>query len=109
MKRSVSRLQLAGLRSPEGMAEYRKLLEYGVVNSNVRMGDLKNLMKDVRFGDGNIATDSILKPMLKSLGAVGRGAKKTADFMQRAYVAEDDFWKMFNFEVEIARKLSKYN
>ena len=46
MKRSVSRLQLAGLRSPEGMAEYRKLLEYGVVNSNVRMGDLKNLMRD---------------------------------------------------------------
>ena len=108
MKRSVSRLQLAGLRSPEGMAEYRKLLEYGVVNSNVRMGDLKNLMRDVKIGDGNIATDSILKPMLKSLGAIGRGAKKTADFMQKAYVAEDDFWKMFNFEVEIDRLAAAY-
>ena len=41
------------------------------VNTNTRMGDLRNLMKDVRFGDGNIATDSVLRPMLNSLGRSG--------------------------------------
>ena len=47
--------------------------------------------------------------MLNSLGALGKGVKKGAKFMQDAYVAEDDFWKVFNFEVEYGRlfKLNK--
>ena len=52
------------------MERYRRYLELGVTNTNTRLGDLRNLMKDVRFGDGNIATDSILRPMLNSLGAI---------------------------------------
>ena len=40
--------------------QYREYLELGIVNTNVRLGDLRNLMKDVRFGEGNFATDSIL-------------------------------------------------
>ena len=32
---------------------YRELLELGVVNSQVQIGDLKNLMRDVNFGDTN--------------------------------------------------------
>ena len=30
---------------------YQKLLELGVVNSNVRLGDLSRLLKDVNFGE----------------------------------------------------------
>ena len=42
-----------------------------------KLGDLRNLMKDVRFGEGNFATDSILFPMINSLGKkAGRGIKK---------------------------------
>ena len=91
------------------MERYRRYLELGVTNTNTRLGDLRNLMKDVRFGDGNIATDSVLRPMFNSLGALGKGVKKGAKFMQDAYVAEDDFWKVFNFEVEYGRlfKLNK--
>ena len=92
-----------GIRNPLSMERYRRYLELGVVNTNVRMGDLRNLMKDVRFGDGNIATDSILKPMLNSLGALGKTVKKAGKVMQDAYVAEDDFWKILNFEVEYGR------
>ena len=59
-------------------------------------------MKDVRFGEGNIATDSILKPMINILGKkTSRGIKKTAKFMQDLYVAEDDFWKILNYEVQL--------
>ena len=58
-----------GLRDPKAMEYYRELLELGVTNSNVRMGDLKNLMRDAKiFESGNVATDSILKPMMKALG-----------------------------------------
>ena len=99
MQRAGATIQV-GIRNPLSMERYRRYLELGVTNTNTRLGDLRNLMKDVRFGDGNIATDSILKPMLNSLGAFGKGVKKGGKFMQDLYVAEDDFWKVFNFEVE---------
>ena len=44
-------------------------------------------MKDIRFGEGNIATDSVLKPMLEVLGKkTSRGIKKVGKFMQDLYV-----------------------
>ena len=108
MQRAGATIQI-GIRNPLSMERYRRYLELGVTNTNTRLGDLRNLMKDIRFGDGNIATDSVLRPMLNSLGALGKGVKKGAKFMQDAYVAEDDFWKVFNFEVEYGRifKLNK--
>ena len=110
---NARRLVQLGVRDPKAMEEYRELLELGIVNSNVRMGDLKNLMKDAKiFESGNVATDSILKPMIQSLGKVGentaRGLKKTAQVMQDAYVAEDDFWKIFNYNVEKERLADVY-
>ena len=110
---NARRLIQLGVRDPKAMEEYRELLELGIVNSNVRMGDLKNLMRDAKiFESGNVATDSILKPMIQSLGKVGentaRGLKKTAQVMQDAYVAEDDFWKIFNYNVEKERLLDVY-
>jgi hypothetical protein len=112
MKKAKDSLQL-GIRDPKAMDYYRELLELGVVNSNVRMGDLTNLMKDAKvFESGNIATDSILKPMIKSLGKAGEAAKravrKGASFMQDAYVAEDDFWKIGLYETELARRTAAY-
>ena len=98
-----------GMRQPEAMAKYREYLDLGIVNTNVRLGDLRNLMKDVRFGEGNIATDSVLFPMLRSLGKnVSKGIKKTGRAFQDAYVAEDDFWKIYNYEVELARLRNAY-
>ena len=113
MKRAKDSLQL-GLRDPKAMEYYRELLELGVVNSNVRMGDLKNLMRDAKiFESGNVATDSILKPMMNSLGKIGeaakRGTRKTASFMQDAYVAEDDFWKIAMYETELGRRGAAYS
>jgi len=101
-----------GLREEKAMDYYRELLELGVVNSNVRMGDLKNLMRDVRLFEGNLVTDSVLKPMLNSLGKIGEAARRTgrkaAAFMQDAYVAEDDFWKIAMYETELARRSDLY-
>ena len=65
LARAGATVQL-GIRNPLSMERYRRYLELGVVNTNTRMGDLRNLMRDVRFGDGNIATDSVLRPMLNS-------------------------------------------
>lgn len=102
-----------GLRDPKAMEYYRELLELGVTNSNVRMGDLKNLMRDARvFESGNVATDSILKPMMRALGKTGeatvRGARKIGQGMQDLYVAEDDFWKITMYEVEKLRRADAF-
>ena len=52
--------------------------------------------------------DSI-KPLLNNLGkGISRGVKKTTKAFQDAYVAEDDFWKIYNFEVELARLRNAY-
>ena len=59
------------------------------------MGDLKSLLRDVKFGEG-ISTDNVLKPMMSKLGKIGQ---KFQDF----YVAEDDFWKITNYAVELDR------
>ena len=55
------------------------------------------------FGEGNIATDSILKPMINTLGKrVSRGIKKTVlSLCKTMYVAEDDIWKIVGYETTI--------
>ena len=109
MKNAFGTVQVGGPRTPISQEKYRRYLELGIVNTNVRLGDLRNLMKDIRFGEGNIATDSILKPMINTLGKkVSRGIKKTGKFMQDLYVAEDDIWKIVNFEVQMITRGEKY-
>src|SRR5210317_2385423 len=108
-KEAFGTVQVGGPRQPLSQEKYRKYLELGIVNTNVRLGDLRNLMKDVRFGEGNIATDSVLKPLINSLGKkTSRGIKKTGKFMQDLYVAEDDFWKIMNYETQLVQRGDKY-
>jgi hypothetical protein len=83
--------------TPQSEAFYRKLLNLGVVNSNVSQGDLNRLLKDVRFGEtlGNLENKSINN----IVNFMSRGKK----FAQDAYTAEDDFWKIFSWLGEKAR------
>jgi len=80
---------------------YRELLELGVVNSQVQIGDLRALMKDVNFGDKIGDLDAVLNPMLSKL-------KKIPEYLQGKYTAEDDFWKITNYFVEMDRRRNAY-
>ena len=71
---------------------YRELLELGVVNTNVRLGDLTRLLEDVNFG-GTMTSDKGLRMLLKPFSKFKR-------FAQDLYVAEDDFWKIASWAVE---------
>jgi hypothetical protein len=74
---------------------YDELLELGVVNTNVRLGDVTRLMEDVKFGEtmtANRGTAMLMKPLSK-LKSVG----------QDLYTAEDDFWKIYSWAVEKTR------
>jgi hypothetical protein len=109
MNQAFGSVQVGGPRKPISQEKYREYLELGITNTNVRLGDLRNLMKDVRFGEGNIATDSVLKPMINTLGKrVSRGIKKGAKFMQDMYVAEDDIWKIIGYETQLLQRGNAY-
>ena len=92
----TSALLKLGPNSAEAQAAYRELLELGVVNSQVQIGDLVNLLKDATGNPGVVSTDAILKPFLTKL-------KKLGNFFQGKYVAEDDTWKITNYVVELDR------
>ena len=92
----VSGLLKLGPNSPQAQAAYRELLELGVVNSQVQIGDLINLLRDATGTPGVVNTDTILRPFLTKL-------KKLGSFFQGKYVAEDDTWKITNYVVELDR------
>ena len=97
----VGNLKQTRFKDVEFENAYRELLELGVVNSQVQIGDLRALMKDVNFGDKIADLDAVLNPMLSKL-------KKVPEYLQGKYVAEDDFWKITNYFVELSRRDNAY-
>lgn len=65
---------------------YREMLELGIVNQQVQIGDMKNIFKAANFGEG-VNTDAILRPLMSRLKAI-------PSYLQGKYVAEDDFGKL---------------
>ena len=92
----TSALLKLGPGSAKAQAAYRELLELGVVNSQVQIGDLINLLRDAGGGANIAQTDALLKPFFRKL-------KKLGQFFQGKYVAEDDTWKITNYVVELDR------
>src|SRR6056300_1514017 len=86
-----------GPKSPEMQKLYQELLGLGVVNSQVQIGDLTALFKDVIQGGNQFITpDTILKSFFKKM-------KKVGSFLQGKYVAEDDAFKITNYLTELER------
>ena len=97
----VANLKNTRFKDAEFEKAYRELLELGVVNSQVQIGDLRNLLRDVNFGDSIMDLDKVVNPMLARL-------KKIPEYLQGKYVAEDDFWKITNYFVELNRRDAAY-
>ena len=97
----VANLKNTRFKDAEFEKAYRELLELGVVNSQVQIGDLRNLLRDVNFGDSIMDLDKVVNPMLAKL-------KKIPEYLQGKYVAEDDFWKITNYFVELNRRDAAY-
>ena len=101
MREAYSALQtpLPGTRQNNEL--YRRLLELGVVNKNVALGDLNNLLKDISFGE-TVNSDKFLSLMLRPLSKL---KKVSEDF----YTAEDDFWKITSWAMEKQRLGNAYS
>ena len=106
-KDAFGKLQV-GTRSAEANEAYRELLNLGVVNSQVQLGDIKNLLTDVRMGE-NLNIAKPLESMMKKL--TSGTARKAKSFMKGAedlYTAEDDLFKIANYAVEMQRLRNAY-
>src|SRR6056300_1409596 len=95
IKQAYQALQtpLKGTRQQNDL--YEELLELGVVNSNVRLGDLTRLLADVNFGE-TMTADKGFRMLLKPLS-------KLKSVSQDLYTAEDDFWKIASWAMEKSR------
>jgi len=92
IKQAYQALQ-TGLKGTRQQNElYEELLALGVVNRNVRIGDISKLMEDVGFGS-SMTSDKGMRLLLKPLSKI----KSTA---QDLYTAEDDFWKIYSWAIE---------
>ncbi len=108
IKRALGKITGVGFDEAAANARYRKLLDLGVVNSQVQLGDVKNLLRDVRFGE-NLNLAKPLESMMKKLTAgTGRKAKAFMKGAEDLYTAEDDLFKIANFAVERLRLKNAY-
>ena len=101
MREAYSALQTALPGTGQNNELYRKLLELGVVNKNVALGDLNNLLKDISFGE-TVNSDKFLRLMLRPLSKI----KKVSEDL---YTAEDDFWKITSWAMERKRLDNAYS
>jgi len=95
IKQAYQALQTPLKGTMQQNALYQKLLKLGVVNSNVRLGDLSRLMQDVNFGE-TMTSDKGMRLLLKPLS-------RLKQVSQDLYTAEDDFWKIYSWAMEKKR------
>ena len=88
----VSGLLKFGQNSSRAQAAYQEMLELGLTNTQVQIGDMAALFKATDSG-GNMLGD----------GPLIRMFKKFKDFTQGKYMAEDDTFKITNYTVELDR------
>ena len=83
-------------------AYYQRLRELDIVDNSAKFGDIQALMKEADLG-----VESFLDKRAVNLGwekgfRKGFGkAKKAVNKVQETYIAEDDFFKIMNFEKEL--------
>ena len=91
--------QLAYRNLPEDQAFYRFLLDEGVVNSSSTFQDVQGLLKDIAKG-GDVV-ERVFGKLGKRMNRLFRGA-------QDLYVAEDDFFKIYNYLAESDSLVNAY-
>jgi len=96
-KEGIGTSGLLSARTLDQQAAYRELLELGVTNSQVQIGDLKGLFNTIlKDGEQMFSPDTVLKAMMRKF-------KKLGSAFQGKYIAEDDTFKITNFYVELKR------
>ena len=104
MKDSFQVLSKRNVMANPKMAQnfYDELLELGVVNSNVRLGDLSGLLDDIGLGGTRMLGET-------SFNRLTKGVNNLYKWLEDKYIMEDDFWKIINFGAEKGKLMRAYS
>jgi hypothetical protein len=91
--------QLLYRNQPKDQAFYQFMLEEGVVNSSSTFQDVQGLLKDIAKGGDVIE---------RVFGKLGKRLNKVFKTSQDLYVAEDDFYKIYNYLAEFDNLKNAY-
>ena len=80
---------------------YKKLIDLGVVNSNAKIGEFEDLLKDsVNGQSGNFLSKIPIGPKTDLL-QVARNTQNR--YMGKLYQGSDDVWKTYSWEMELGK------
>ena len=92
--------RIFGTLSKDDETLTQTLLKVGVIDSAVQPGETKRLLGDI-LADPAAVERGIYNKVPKDVASkTKRGLLKTYAKLQDAYVAEDDFWKIINWNLE---------
>tara|TARA_Y100000310_G_scaffold36671_1_gene34524 strand:+ start:1377 stop:6041 length:4665 start_codon:yes stop_codon:yes gene_type:complete len=83
----------------EALRQYNELQRLGVINTSVKASELKALMNDLNWKD--IANNNI-----SGFQGMFRPFAKLKSGLEKLYFAEDDFWKIVNYQGEYNKLLN---
>jgi len=89
--------RFANVKKEEAVEYYNKLIDLDLVNTSARYGDIEQTFKD--SADSSIT--KWLNNTTTTFGSAKATAKKYGQNIQDLYVAEDDYFKIINFEQEL--------
>ena len=87
--------RLTGTMTNEDKELFKRLLKVDVVSSNLQQGEIRQLTKDVIDN----TNEGLVFDKINKLGKK-TGISKAYGKIQDAYGAEDDFWKIINWNLE---------
>tara|TARA_B100000963_G_scaffold162382_1_gene141174 strand:- start:307 stop:4779 length:4473 start_codon:yes stop_codon:yes gene_type:complete len=96
----LSGKRILGTLGEQDLKLYQKLLQVGVVDSQVQAGEMRRLLRDI-LSDPAAVERGLYDKLPKTItDRTKKGLLKTYQTLQDAYVAEDDFWKVINWSLE---------
>ena len=96
----LSGKRILGTLGEQDLKLYQKLLQVGVVDSQVQAGEMRRLLRDI-LSDPAAVERGLYDKLPKTItDRTKKGLLKAYQTLQDAYVAEDDFWKIINWNLE---------
>ncbi len=96
----ISGKRIFGTMTKADEALYQRLLKVGVVDSQVQANETKRLFRDM-FKDPSAVDKNMITKMPTEVGIqTKRKLLKGFAKLQDSYIAEDDFWKIINWNLE---------
>jgi len=95
--KAIYNKRFANVKEEDAVEYYNKLIDLDLVNTSARYGDIQQLFKD----SADTGVTRWLNDTTTRFGSAKETVKKYGKNIQDLYIAEDDYFKIINFEQEL--------